>query len=132
MLHERAGGRERESSARADGHQTVGDEHDLVVLAHAQHRGAVHQWAFLAITHPFIIAPPESRRQNGRSARSSSGRTPRARHPAPHKIYPKMNFSRKIITGKFRERTESCNPKSASPPGYNNCCSKCHCSRTTK
>jgi len=48
----------------AHGHLAIGDEHDFVVLAYAQNRGAVHQWAFPAIAHPPIIAPEESMRQN--------------------------------------------------------------------
>src|SRR5258708_15575776 len=52
----------------AHGHLAIGDEHHLVVLAYAQNRGAVHLWALLAITHPLIIAPEESERQNRRSA----------------------------------------------------------------
>src|SRR5260370_31435315 len=66
----------------AHGHLAIGDEHDLVVLAHAQYRGAVHLWAFLAITHPSIIAPEESARQNWCSAGTSSGRKRRAPAPA--------------------------------------------------
>src|SRR5216684_7848392 len=48
----------------AHGHLAIGDEHHLVVLAHAQNRGAVHRWAFLTMAHPLIIAPGESARQN--------------------------------------------------------------------
>src|SRR6267142_3165408 len=66
----------------AHGHLAIGDEHDLVVLAHAQNRGAVHLWAFPGITHPLIIAPEESERQNGRSVGSSSGRTLREQEAA--------------------------------------------------
>src|SRR5258708_39010795 len=57
----------------AHGHLAIGDEHDFVVLAHAQNRGAMHQWAFLTITHPFIIAPEESERQNWRTAEPRVG-----------------------------------------------------------
>src|SRR6267142_1406167 len=41
----------------AHGHLAIGDEHDLVVLAHAQHRCAVHLRASPAVWHPTIIAP---------------------------------------------------------------------------
>src|SRR6267142_38060 len=66
----------------AHGHLAIGDEHDLVVLAYAQNCGAVHLWAFPGITHPLIIAPEESERQNGRSVGSSSGRTLREQEAA--------------------------------------------------
>src|SRR6267143_720495 len=74
----------------AHGHLPIGNEHHLVVLAYAQNRGAVHLWALLAITHPLIIAPEESERQNWKSAGSSSGRTQRAPKAAEQKILMRM------------------------------------------
>src|SRR5260370_10483859 len=64
----------------AHGHLAIGDEYHLVVLAHAQHRSAMHQWAFLAIPHPLIIAPQDSERQNERSTVFTAGTssTPKA------------------------------------------------------
>src|SRR6266852_3912569 len=62
----------------AHGHLAVGDEHNLIVPAHAQHCSAVHLRASLAIPHPAIIPPRESERQNGKTAGNHSGRTERA------------------------------------------------------
>src|SRR5258708_38801064 len=45
------------------GHLAIGDQHHFVFLPHAQHRSAVHLWAFLAIPHPVIIARHDSERQ---------------------------------------------------------------------
>src|SRR2546427_135962 len=57
----------------AHGHLSVGDEHNLIVPAHAQHRSAVHLRASLAIPHPAIIPPRESERQNPVKAQDYSG-----------------------------------------------------------
>src|SRR5205085_8004639 len=43
----------------AHGDLTIGDEHDFVVLAHAEHGGAVHPRILRVLTHPAIISHRE-------------------------------------------------------------------------
>src|ERR1700737_3192951 len=43
----------------AHGHLPIGDQDHFVVLAHAQHRSAVHLCASLPCLHPIIIQPCE-------------------------------------------------------------------------
>src|SRR5437879_5594349 len=49
----------------AHGYLAIGDEHDLVVFAHAQNRGAVHLCVSPADWHPYIIAPRSGRTKTG-------------------------------------------------------------------
>src|SRR5262249_53728976 len=48
----------------AHGYLTISDEHNFVLSPHAQNGGALYRRASLTVTHPVIIPPKESGRQN--------------------------------------------------------------------
>src|SRR5260370_4385424 len=73
----------------AHGHLAIGDEHHLVVLAHAQNRGAVHRRASRTISHSTIIAPVDP----SATKAVQGGRSILKRPAAP---YPKGSEGRMI------------------------------------
>src|ERR1700688_950071 len=56
----------------AHGYLAIGDEHDFVVLTHAQNRGSVHQCVSLDMRHRNIIPPTTFRSLNSSECASFS------------------------------------------------------------
>src|SRR5258708_36621478 len=108
----------------AHGHLAIGDKHHLVLLAHAQYRGAVHLWTFRAITHPHIIAPRMSQPKWEPPAALWRNAWSVAR---PQRKIGQGYLGREFPTPKFRGRRGFCSRWSAATSGSSNCCTGCHC-----